>query len=284
MNPATPVDIVRMTDLVADRSVREEGCLSPIIDVFAKELEATHEAAFKVAYDLNRVALAAWMEGPNEGADIDPGPITNRLMIRAINNYGGAVLLARRGMDAESQTLSRTIYECAFWLGLFAHDGASALNAFLVQNARSVAEHTIMLGQQGLASEAEIEKAQDTIKTLEKVKVPGMYRMAERANLLPLMPHYKVLCGMAAHSSLSSLNRYMDKRDDGMLGHQMDFAGERIPESLAFAITGLVCALQEWQKSSFVPIDEAKLDAALDATRAMFGEEQEPPQGFTRER
>lgn len=272
MTHATPEQIAQMADLIADRSIREEGCLSPVIEVFAKDFEASHKAAFKVAYDLNRLALAAWQEGSNEGLEIDPGPICNRLMLRAINNFGGAVLLARRSMDAESQTLSRTIYECALWLGFFAHDGLEALNAFMVANARSVAEHTIMLGDQGLASEAETAKAKDTIKTLGKEKVPGMYRMAEKANLVPLMPYYKVLCGMAAHSSLSSLNRYMDKRDDGMLGHQMDYSGEGIPESLAFAITGLVCALQEWRKTSFVHLDETALDGALDATRAMFGE------------
>ena len=141
MTKPTREQIKEMADLVADRSIREEGSLSPVIDVYTKEIQAAQDFYLDVAYDLNRLALAAW-------SDVDAGenksdllPVVNRILLRAINGFGGAITLTRRGMDIEAQTLARTIYECAFWLGYFGAEPDEALSNFETENRRSILAH-----------------------------------------------------------------------------------------------------------------------------------------------
>jgi hypothetical protein len=273
MTKPTREQIKEMADLVADRSIREEGSLSPVIDVYTKEIQAAQDFYLDVAYDLNRLALAAW-------SDVDAGenksdllPVVNRILLRAINGFGGAITLTRRGMDIEAQTLARTIYECAFWLGYFGAEPDEALSNFETENRRSILAHNVLLGKQGVIPEEIATASAEALETLKRIKVPGMEKMAGKGDLASVFPFYKFLCGMAAHSSMASIDRLLDEPIAGKLSHAFDFTGKRLPETVGFAITGLLAALVKWQAITKVPLDEAVLLRVDYEVPLMFAEQ-----------
>lgn len=273
MDEPTPEQIAAMADLVADRSIQQEGCLSPVIEEFSRQIQAAQEFDLEVAYELNRISLAAWQD-VDSGKDEESIPaIANALMFRAINCFGGAVTLARRGMDIEGQTLARAIYECAFWLGYLTAQPEMALHHFNIDNRKSILSHAMMLAKQGSVDPEIGQRAKAAYDEIAQVRVPGMEKMAGFADLSQIFPSYKYLCGTAAHSSVSSIKRLTEKTEDGLISHIFDFRGKRLPETLGFAIIGLLGALTKWQTHTDAPLDMIALERIEFEANEMFAKQ-----------
>lgn len=274
MTDPTPPEVELMADLVSEKSIREEGCLSPLVDVFSRDIQEAQGVWLDVSYSLNRLALDAWQRAVNEGEKTDLAPVANRLLFRAINGFGAAVTLTRRGMDIEAQGLARTVYECAFWLGYMSAEPDVALANFKIDNTRNVQAHHILMGEQGLVAPEEMDHCQRVYDDLKRVKIPSMEKMSEKGGIKPAFQFYKWLCGMAAHSSMASIDRYLEDDINGKIAHSLDFTGRLLPETLGFANTGLMAALTSWQKISRVPFDEDELTRIEAETTLMFVEQE----------
>lgn len=264
MDP-NPVEAELMADLVIDRSIKEEGCLAPIVDCFAESLQKEHARSFETANRLNKLVLAAWALAPNDGDAESLRPVANRLMFRAIHAFAGTVLLARRGMETEAQTLARGIYECAFWLGCFHIWGDLALQAFRRDN--EVSYRQFEKSKLVLDPDPRLEaRLQAELKDIRKIGVPSPAELAKGANMLHSYVHYKYLCGMAAHSSLSSIEKYLTFDEFGRPGHEFNFEGKAIPLTIGHACYALLEAVSRFTLISGAPGD---IDAMQEISREL---------------
>lgn len=259
-----------MADLVIDRSIKEEGVLAPIVDQFAQSLQREYAHSFETADRLNKVVLAAWALAPNQGDPASLCPVANRLMFRAIHLFGGAVILARRGMETEAQTLARGIYECAFWMGCFQVWGDLALEAFRRDNEasyRSFEKAKLMV----YPDPKVLVQLNTELRELRQKGVPGPDLLAKGAGMLHSYVHYKYLCGMAAHSSLSSIEKYLTFDEHGRPGHEFNFEGKAIPLTIGHACYALLETVSRFTFISQAPGDiDAMQEIAIELSK-LFG-------------
>lgn len=267
-----------MAELVIDRSIKEEGVLAPIVDQFSEALQREYATSFDTADRLNKLVLAAWALAPNEGDAASLRPVANRLMFRAIHAFGGVVVLARRGLETEAQTLARGIYECAFWMGCFHIWGDIALEAFRRDNAVSYASFEKSKLAVVPNPEEEVRLTAE-LKALRKIGVPSPAELAKGAAMLHSYVHYKYLCGMAAHSSLSSIGKYLTFDEHGRPGHEFNFEGKAIPLTLGHACFALLEAFSRFTFISQAPGDiDAMREIAVELNTlfGLDGDEAEP--------
>jgi hypothetical protein len=254
LSKAKPDQFAEMARLVIDQSIREEGSLSPVIDEIAEHIQVEHGEVFDLAYRLNRLVIAEWLSADNSGEVLSRHRIANRMMLRALNGFAGCTILARRGMEVEAQTLAMTIYECAFCLGFFHKHADEAVPMFVLDNDRNIAQYTLALAtcEPGRIPDEEIKDKQDFIDRAKKKKNLGPMALAKAAKMDDSYVHYKWLCGMSAHSSVSSLDRYLTEDKDG---HEFDFSGDGIPRTMSLACHGLIEAFAHYSLSSKVRVD-----------------------------
>jgi hypothetical protein len=266
LSKAKPDRFAEVGRLVIDQSIREDGSLSPVIDEIAEHIQVEHGEVFDLAYRLNRLVVAEWLSADNSGEVLSRHRIANRMMLRALNSFAGCTILARRGMEVEAQTLARTIYECAFWLGYFHTHPDEAVPMFVLDNDRSIAQHTLALAtcEPGRIPDEEIKDKQDFLDQTKKKKVLGPMALAKAAKMDASYVHYKWLCGMSAHSSVSSLDRYLTEDKDG---HEFDFSGDGIPRTMGLACHGLIEAFIHYNPTSKAWVDP---EAVLNVGREVY--------------
>ena len=248
------------TDAYVDECIRLDGALSPIIEDFAQGIEKEHAAVFDLVARLNRLTLAEWATADNDGDEMSHHRVANRMMLRALNSFAAAVILGKRGMEIEAQTQVRTIYECAFWLGWFHTEPDEAMRLFVIDSDRNMAQHHLYLAehQPGVVPNDEIADADRIMAETKKEPRPSPKSVAEAADMHDSYVHYKWLCGMSAHASVSSLNRYMT---EDRKGHEFDFSGEGIPKTLLMGCHALIEAFSRYSHTSKVCHDPATMKA-----------------------
>lgn len=99
---------------------RTRGYLASAISLVTSHIRKSLPETFKVAEDMNALAQGFYTEQTEllKGRNLhDPLCLAIQIMPRALSSFQGAILLAERGMNTESLTLVRSVYECGFWIG-----------------------------------------------------------------------------------------------------------------------------------------------------------------------
>jgi hypothetical protein len=109
--------------------LRTEGFVASSMAKSIANCRECNAGPFAHAEALNRLAMAMMME--NDEVVVgkttqDPVCLGYRVFLRCVSTFQGALLLAERGMDAETDTLVRGIYEGGFWIGFLWKDGEQA--------------------------------------------------------------------------------------------------------------------------------------------------------------
>lgn len=241
-----------------------------------------HVEWFGHAEALNRSGLDAFYRRDNEVVGLssqNPLSLAIRMTYRALSAFQGAVILYRRGMIAEGDTLSRNVYETAFWLGFIHKDRDAASRAFLNDKCKSqkaCATYYLEQFQAGAYERnSEIEgqlKAQiaELKLKISNANSVSVQEAAKRSGLYGHYDAYKHLSAGSAHNSLNSLHCYLRRNPDGSYdGHTVGPDPDGLVEALPVLCIGLGVALAMFCTVVAIDHEEAELQALLLRTDAL---------------
>lgn len=246
---------------------RVEGFLSSFIDEAVPAYVHQYAEWFTHAEALNRVGLDAFNRRDKEVVGFSshhPVALATRMTYRALSAFQAAVILYRRCMIAEGDTLSRNVYEIAFWLGFIHEEPDTAALAFINEERRSQKDRATYFLEQfetGVFAphpEIEAQLRAQLIELKSKIsdsKGVSVKEAAKRSGLYSYYDAYKHLSASSAHNSLNSLHRYLRRNADGSYdGHVVGPDPDALADALPVVCIGLGVALGMF--CTIVGIDE----------------------------
>jgi hypothetical protein len=235
---------------------RDHGFLSPFIEEAVPAFVLQHQAWFDHVEALNAEGLKAYNRRDNEIVGLSshhPKALAMRMIYRALSAFQGALILYRRGMIAEGDTLVRNVYETAFWLGFINADGSAAARAIFNDECRSQkdrASYYLDQFQRGEYSRnAEVEsqlfmQINDLNSKITRADDVSVKKVAQKSGLYHYYDAYKHLSASSAHNSLNSLHRYLRRNPDGSYdGHIVGPDPEGLRDALPILCIGIGIAL-----------------------------------------
>lgn len=226
--------------------------LSPYIEEAVPAYVRPHAEWFAHAEALNRAGLKAFYRRDNEVVGLSsqhPVSLAIRMTFRALSAFQAALILYRRAMVQEGDTLTRNIYETAFWIGYLHKDGPAATRAFLNDERKSQKDRASYYLEQ-FASGAydphpmieaqlreQVAELKAKITTADSVSVK---ELARRSDLYGYYETYKHLSAGSAHNSLNSLHHYLKRNPDGSYdGHIVGPDPDSLVDALPVMCIGL---------------------------------------------
>lgn len=261
---------------------RALGFLSPYIEEAVPAFVRPHAEWFAHAEALNRAGLDAFYRRDNEVVGLSsqhPVSLSIRMTFRALSAFQAALILYRRAMVQEGDTLTRSIYETAFWLGYLHKDGPAATRALLNDERKSQKERASYYLEQ-FASGAydpnpEIEaRLREQVAELKskicKSDNITVKEAARRSDLYDYYETYKHLSAGSAHNSLNSLHRYLKRNPDGSYdGHIVGPDSDSLIEALPITCIGLGITLATFCTIVALDHSEDELQTLLIKTDTM---------------
>ncbi|WP_439886367.1 DUF5677 domain-containing protein [Pseudomonas sp. MBLB4123] len=193
------------------------GFLGAGIEYSLDLFRAENAEWFQLAEDLNkalvRTALTA-MELAKTNL-LAPQAIAVRILLRSCGQFQGVVLLASRGMVAESRTLARSVLEGAFAIAAL-HDNPEKFLALLREDnsASKKNQGKYILAERLVADPANEARLREIVESMGKVNYMTPKAIAA---LGPLTAHYLAyqrLSDDSAHISAKSLDRHVARNGD----------------------------------------------------------------------
>lgn len=261
-------DVVQdLANKAVNQGFLEEGFLSPMSTILINHLVPANADWFALCDRLNRLSQTIWANSKIEGQRDDLKPISIRLMAKSNQSFQGAVLLAQRGMTAEAETLARTCLEIAFWLAFLDKRKDEAAAHFMADEHKSSAERAKLVAKLmddeaakpflEVAARADAEYA----KGPKKIQIKDV---AEKAGMIDQYAYYRTLSAVSAHPSISSLDKFIEVNEVGLLNFKVGPDDDGIP----FALMNIVNA-HLWSLGFYAIINEiADAEPHLDAIRA----------------
>ena len=231
---------------------RTHGFLSPYIDEAVPAYVLPHAEWFAHAEALNRAGLDAFYRRDNEVVGLSsqhPVSLSIRMTFRALSAFQAALILYRRAMVQEGETLTRNIYETAFWLGYLRKDGPAATRAFLNDERKSQKDRASYYLEQFASGaydpnpeiEAQLREQVAELKSkITNADDVSVKEAARRSDLYGYYETYKHLSAGSAHNSLNSLHRYLNRNPDGSYdGHIVGPDPDSLVDALPVMCIGL---------------------------------------------
>lgn len=274
--------IINCTEREFIDAFRFNGFLSPYVDEAVPAYTSQHRQWYDHSEALNRAGLGAYNRRDNQIVGLSshhPKSLAMRMIYRTLSGFQGALILYRRGMIAEGDTLTRNIYEAAFWLGFLQKEGDVAVRAFVNDervSQKSRAKYYLEQFQCGSYDRnRKIEnQLSDQIDNLSsKITNSDTVRLnevAKRSGLNDYYDAYKYLSASSAHNSLNSLHRYLNRNTDGSYdGHLVGPDPDSLVEALPILCIGLGISLAMF--GTIVPSvdDESELQSLLIKTDSL---------------
>jgi len=261
---------------------REHGFLSPYIEEAVPAYVRQHAEWFAHAEALNRAGLDAFYRRDHGVVGLSshhPVSLSIRMTFRALSAFQGALILYRRAMVQEGDTLTRNIYETAFWLGYLHKDGAAATRAFLNDERKSQKARASYYLEQFASKaydpnpeiEAQLREQLAELKSkITKTDDVSVQEAAKRSGLYGYYETYKHLSAGSAHNSLNSLHRYLNRNPDGSYdGHTVGPDPDALVDALPVLCIGLGVTLAMFCTIVAIGNREDELQALLIRTDTM---------------
>lgn len=261
---------------------REHGFLSPYIEEAVPAYIRPHAEWFAHAEALNRAGLNAFYRRENEVVGLSsqhPVSLSIRMTFRALSAFQGALILYRRAMVQEGGTLTRNIYETAFWLGYLHKDGPAATRAFLNDERKSQKARASYYLEQFRSGaydpnpeiEAQLRTQVAELKSkIAKADDVPVQEAARHSDLYGYYEIYKHLSAGSAHNSLNSLHRYLNRNSDGSYdGHIVGPDPNSLVDALPVLCIGLGITLATFCTIVTLDCREDELQALLIKTDIM---------------
>jgi hypothetical protein len=265
---------------------RAKGFLSPFIEEAVPGFVHQHPTWFAHAEALIIAGIDTYNRRDNEIVGLSsqhPISLAMRMIFRALSAAQGALILYRRGMTTEGDTLTRNVYETAFWLGFIQSAPDAACRAFLHDERKSQkarAEYYLEQFQSGaydpnpdIQDQLRAQVAELKAKRIRADDV-SIKKVAEKSGLYAYYDAYKHLSAASAHNSLNSLHRYLKRNEDGSYdGHIVGPDNEGLAEALPVLCIGVGIALAMFCTVVALDHEEAELQALLIRTDTLRKEQ-----------
>lgn len=205
-------------------SFQEVGFLGDL-DEFRENVRAAHEASFRIADQVNAVAMRLMWELAGK-ADTQEKAYFVAAYARAAQHFQCLLLLTEKGAEADSRALLRALAETVFLAaGMFkAQNIVARLEADRELHRKMAAERIKALKLENDANAnvatydaviAEVEAAYPKGQGLSGIK---WQKLAEEVGLVPLYEAaYRFTSGDSAHATLAALARHMEADGEGFL-------------------------------------------------------------------
>ena len=206
--------------------------------------------------------------------------IVGTTLLRALQTYQAAIILAERGIQTDARALARIVCETAIAAGAAAADDAfvERLAADHYKHIRNAAN--ALLADTMAASELSEEQRQKVETALKNVKQrygengPAAINWeaeARRCGMQGLyLMVYRMSSGDSLHATASSLDQHVLANEQGDIMHLLfgpQFIGSE--RTLSAAITSILHALSVVPK--LFPVSEAEIDQLVKRYRALTG-------------
>jgi hypothetical protein len=251
MAKATPEQIEAWDRL--EQEFRTEGFLAPSSSTIVEHAHSEMTDWFALARDLNRLAQSFYVDatGLLIGRHMhEPLCMGLQLMPRALAAFQGSIILLERAMVIEASTLTRAIFETAFWIGYLHVHGSEAAEQLRHETLKSEIGlmRTSLTAMPHMDEDQRVE-VQRRIQEMEPMRdalpaSPSIQEVAKRGGFGAEYIHYRLLSNTAAHASLKSTLVYLGKGEDGeFTGHEIgpdfDGAGEAMYQACYALITAV---------------------------------------------
>lgn len=248
---------------------RAHGFLSLYNEEAVPAYVSQHLEWFAHAEALNSAGLDAVYRRDNKVVGLSsqhPVSLAIRMTLRALSGFQAALILYRRAMLPEGETLTRNIYETAFWLGYLHTDAPAATRAFLNDELKSQKDRASYYLEQFASgaydpnpmAEAQLrEHVADLNSKIDKADGVSVKEAARRSGLYGYYETYKHLSAGSAHNSLNSLHRYLNRNLDGSYdGHIVGPDPDALADALPLLCIGLGITLAMF--CTIVALDHAE--------------------------
>lgn len=248
---------------------KKKGFLSAGVYSFRDHFRTAMADWFDVAEGLNVLGQQVYIDSANQvlGKEVmSPISLVLLMMPRCLSGFQGAIVLAERGLGIEAQSLVRSIYETAFWMGYVCNKADNAIP----QLKRETLKSEIGLFEASLkhltqtSSDAKIE-VQLRLNEMRKEhaalpKPPNVEKLADLSGFGSNYFFYKELSGAATHLSMKSLHIFLEKNADGeLIGHQIGPDEESVGKAVWLGCRAMVLAIDVVQRA----LDCTKFDDEL---------------------
>ena len=173
---------------------------------------------------------------------LEPRSLGLRTLLRACGLFHGAMLMADRGMIAESRTLVRSVTECTFVLVALTIEPQKMVEVLEDDAAASRKLRAKFLRDRGLAVEYGTD-VEAVINAAGKAQTMSPKLVAGMGPLLNWYLQYQVLSDDAAHTSLRSLRRHMTELPNNQAFYRFETGTQAEVEGTVYGLISTGIAL-----------------------------------------
>lgn len=201
----------------------DDGFLSEVVEGWSKEFKESYSTWFGLTYEINRHAVDVLKKiAPTKNSDKEL--IAAALFARAVQSFEASIILAEKGMQADSGIIARNVIETTLYIG-----GLAAIENFSEEMVSSNNNHVEKLAKgaaavlEGSDSREERERAEELLSLVREVKNSGdkytpidLKKLASRVDMLDFYEiAYRQLSGDSSHPSLESCERHFSRDANG---------------------------------------------------------------------
>ena len=189
---------------------RKSGFLSEAVNEQIPVRRAALAEWFCLASDLNEILqemISPAAESANTAA-VSPEALTVFLLMRGLQSYQGAVLMAERGMAVEARILARSLLEDTFCVAAIIDNPNDLIKMIVDDYDASRKGQAKVILKNGISG---IDR-RNLEKFVEKIKKVSYFNPEQAASIGSLSKQYllyKILSDDAAHPTANSLKRHM---------------------------------------------------------------------------
>lgn len=261
-------------------SIQDDGFFSPDIAAWAQQNRLQHASWFALADQLGRLSQRLLFEigPPNDGNSI----AMLLIYARAVTTYQAAILLAERGLPADSRTLARSFLETVMHFGAAMKDPEfyKRLTAADRRHKQNIASPLVKMGsdKSGLDT-SEIEKLESWLADPEapkpeKLPVERLMQDMELGEIYDT--YFRGLSGDAAHTTVLSLQRHcITDAQNNLIGTKWGPDGSDTTGTL-MTLCSIMFYLLSWGRNSLTGESGAEeMGAAWSEYKKLIGAEYE---------
>jgi hypothetical protein len=237
-----------------DADFRKHGYRAETMHVFRSQFRHTCSEYFTYAADLNVLAQKSYIAATEllvERPSQDPLCVGIQIMPRVLSSFQAAIDLAEQGMHIESLTLTRCVYEAAFWIGYLHEEREGARDHLFSETLRQDLEvHRLTIDsvkhdETALADKRAAMARLGNEYRIWKRKPVSIEAVAGKSGFRDRYPEYRYLCGLAAHVNLGSIIHYIAIDEAGSYtGHVIGPNQAEVPRAVMLACTATVIAVE----------------------------------------
>lgn len=225
------------------REFETTGYLSPImsdvISAFRARMSGWFGLADEVSSTLQQMAFRNTETTMMDSLSFEQKPVSHCVLLRAVSNFQGSILMAERGMIVPGRIMARSVLEDSFCIAALHDQPQEFLENLKVDDKLARKGQAKAVLANGKVDPANEEKLRAFIASIPRLENLGMAGIAGLGPLNVQYLAYRVLSNDAAHPSATSLMRHMsyNQARTEWLGFKVGPGNDwEIVQSLNFAI------------------------------------------------